>query len=616
MEIELNKNEIKDKYKGENFKSQKRSEILSNKAKNYLINLISHLINNKNDFKEKIKPSDLEFKLETNSDISSINQLIYKLEINYSTFNTKRDIVKNIKKYKDISLYIKMNDEYYSDKLVFQNINLNYFPNIRKGITLDLSLFQFHTYNKEKRNIEKFKFLKNNNKNINCKFKLFIYLFHSDETEINKIDSIIENLNKNNNKIWEYFENIYVIFQIYKPEIILNLMTYEKINKYIFIDNSNQNNKIIFLFNSLKSYENEDNLINIFQNKQNNNNSNNNKYNKDYFFILDQNNKIIKLKKLGLINETINYFLFKLKGNINNNFFIKEKQINKQKKLKKMKDLLIFISKLKKLDYIFDFNFNISINITINDDLTDIELKKINSLIIAGEFIKKEYKYLLELFNDIRQKNCTFNAIEIPTIDIDIDFTNMNCNKCKKIIQDNTFLYYCYICKIKYCIECVQQQLKNNGKEKYIDQKHNLIFFKTRDKSQFLNIEKSKLGNNKFAQINNDNDFDNKHNAECSGCQSNFYGTERYICLKCKRGLVSGNGFIDYCGKCIDNMCNNKEEMEKLEKKAKGTFQFSDNNNFIRDHKIDVNHIHEEHIYLMLPLQIKNVDEDNQYFYY
>ena len=428
-----------------------------------------------------------------------------------------------------------MNDEYYSDKLVFQNINLNYFPNIRKGITLDLSLFPFYSYNKENRKIEKFKFLKNNNKNINCKFKLFIYLFHNDETEIKKINSIIEDLNKNK-KIWEFFENVYVIFQIYKPDLILNLVTNEKINKYIFKDNSNQNNKIIYLFNSLKSYENEDNLINIFQNKQNNtNNNNNNKYNKDYFFILEQNNKIIKLKQLGIINETINYFLFKLKGIINNNFSIKEKQTNKQRKFKRMKDLLIFLSKLKKLDYIFDIYFNISINITINDDLTDVKLKKINSLTIAGEFIKKEYKYLLELINDIRQKNCTFNAIEIPTIDIDIDFTNMNCNKCKKMIPDNNFLYYCYICKIKYCVECVQQQLKNNGKEKYIDQKHNLIFFKTRDKNLFFNIEKSKLGNNKFAQINNDNDFDNKHNAECSGCQGNFLGSERYICLKCKK---------------------------------------------------------------------------------
>ena len=615
MEIELNKNEIKDKDKGENYKSQKKLDILSNKAKNYLINLISYLMNNKNDFEEKIKPSDLEFKLETNSDISFINQLVYKLEINYSTFNTKRDIVKNIKKYKDISLYIKMNDEYYSDKLVFQNINLNIFPNIKKGITLDLSLFPFYTYNKEKRTIEKFKFLKNSNKNINCKFKLFIYVFHNDETEINKINSIIEDLNKNKN-IWEYFENIYVIFQIYKPELILNLVTHEKINKYIFMDNSNQDNKIIFLFNSLKNYENEDNLINIFQNKQNNNNNNNNKHNKDYFFIMDQNNKIVKLKKLGLINDTIYYFLFRLKGNINNSFAIREKKINKQNKLKKMKDLLFFISKLKKLDYIFDINFSISINITINDDLTDVKLKKINSLIVAGEFINKEHKYLLELFNDIRQKDCTFNAVEIPTIDIDIDFTNMNCNKCKKIIPDNNFLYYCYICKIKYCVECVQQQLKNSGKDKYIDEKHNLIFFKTRDKSQFLNLEKSKLGNNKFAKIINNNDFDNKHNAECSGCKGNFLGTERYICLKCKRGIVSGNGFIDYCGKCIENMCNNKEEMEKLEKKAKGSFQNSDGNQFTRDHRIDINHKHEEHIYLMLPLQIKNVDDENQYFYY
>ena len=52
--------------------------ILSKKAKNYLDNLISYLMNNKNNFEEKIKPSELEFKLETNSDISLTKQLIYK----------------------------------------------------------------------------------------------------------------------------------------------------------------------------------------------------------------------------------------------------------------------------------------------------------------------------------------------------------------------------------------------------------------------------------------------------------------------------------------------------------------------------------------------------------
>ena len=115
--------------------------ILSKNAKNYLVNLISYLMNNKNDFEEKIKPSDLEFKLETNSDISFINQLIYKLEINYSSFNRKRDLINNIKTYNKFPNEIEIKDEYYSNKGIFQKIVLNFFPIIKKGIILDISFF-------------------------------------------------------------------------------------------------------------------------------------------------------------------------------------------------------------------------------------------------------------------------------------------------------------------------------------------------------------------------------------------------------------------------------------------------------------------------------------------
>ena len=130
--------EIEDKKKNFN--------ILSKKAKNYLDNLISYLMNNKNNFEEKIKPSELEFKLETNSDISLTKQLIYKLEINYSSFNKKRDIINNIKIYKEFPNEIEINDEYYSNKGVFQKIILNISPVIKKGIIIDISLFPFSTY--------------------------------------------------------------------------------------------------------------------------------------------------------------------------------------------------------------------------------------------------------------------------------------------------------------------------------------------------------------------------------------------------------------------------------------------------------------------------------------
>ena len=110
MENELNttyqNNEQEEKYK-----APQNPKLLTNKAKNSLINLLSFLINNKNDFNEKIKPSELEIKLITDSDMSFTNQLIYKIQINYLSFNEKRDIFKNMSKYKKIPTDVELRDE-------------------------------------------------------------------------------------------------------------------------------------------------------------------------------------------------------------------------------------------------------------------------------------------------------------------------------------------------------------------------------------------------------------------------------------------------------------------------------------------------------------------------
>ena len=592
--------------------NQEKLKILTNKAKNSLINLISYLMNNKNDFEEKIKPSELDITLTTNSESSHINQLIYKMDINYLSFNAKRDTVNNINKYKKIPTEIELRDEYYESKNIFERVTLDFFPNIKKGVILDLSIFPFYTYDKEKNNYIKFSFKQNDKNSDNDKtnkFVLCIYAIQADDTTINKIDKYVENL-KGIKNIWDYCEKVYVIYQVNTLENINKLYTKKKIKDYIFLDNSNPDNKIIYIFLNNESKDNNNNLINIFANK-----NNIKEKGKEYFFILNKNNKIILLKNIANIKEIVSYFLFYLKNDeSNDSFIIKEKEKIKLMNLNKTRELLHFISKLRKLDYFFDVDFKISINISINDDLTEFEIKKINSIVMNGKFFKKEFSHLMSIYNLIRQKTCTFNAIEIPTIDIVIDFTNIECYKCQTVIPEDAYLYYCYKCKNKYCYECVQKQLKNNkGKEKYIDKKHNIILFKTRDKKHFMEIEKSKLGNDKFTLGENANDFDNKHSAQCFGCKGNITDTERYICLNCRRGNLGDNTFIDYCGRCIDAMCKDKKEMIKLEEGANGIIYNRSRNNFVSGHKIEVKHKHEEHLYLMLPLQLKqeNYQKDN-----
>jgi hypothetical protein len=598
-----NENEKEEKF----YYKPKKSIILPNKSRNFLINLISYLINNKNNFEEKIKPSDLELKLETDSDISLASQLTFKLSIYYSTFNPKRDIIKNMKKYEEFPSEVEENDEYYKSKKMFKNINIDLFPKIKKGINLDLSVFPFYSFTKESdRKVNIFKVNLDNDKDKDNKYILCFYLFQNDKNSIKIIDDMINNLNKI--EMWEFFKKIYVIFQVKNNKVIRALSSNENINKYIFNEKSAKDNKIIYLLNILSSYSEKDTnetVINLFETKKFNKN-------KDYFFILDCNNKIIKLKPIMNLSGTISYFLMNLKDNKNKDI-IKEKEQKKIEKFKKTEEIIYFISKSQKLDYIFDLEFDISINLSINDELTDIKIKKINSFKIKGEFCTKEYTYLKELFFPIRQLNCVFNIKELQTIDIDIDFSNMKCQKCQKEIPNDAYIYYCYICKDKYCYECVQGQLTNEGINKYIDKKHNLLFFKTRDKKQFLNLDKSKLGKNRFAQSKEAGDFDQRHSAECNGCHGDFKKTERYICLNCRKGKIVGNGFIDYCGKCIEKMCNNvNNDMVNLEQEANGVLN-NDNNKFIEDHKIIITHKHENHIYLMLPLQYNKVNNGPYY---
>ena len=170
-------------------------------------------MNNKNDFEEKIKPSELDIKLTTNSESSHINQLIYKMDINYLSFNAKRDTVNNINKYKKIPTEIELKDEYYENKNIFERVTLDFYPNIKKGIILDLSIFPFYSYDKEKNNYVKFSFKQNDKNSDNDKtnkFVLCIYAIQADDTTINKIDKYVENL-KGIKNIWDYCKK-YMLF--------------------------------------------------------------------------------------------------------------------------------------------------------------------------------------------------------------------------------------------------------------------------------------------------------------------------------------------------------------------------------------------------------------------
>lgn len=264
---------------------QIKERILGKKStENNLFNIVSFLLNNnKNNFEEKLKPKDLELNIVTSSRISKIDKLKYKIDISYSSFNPKRDTINNIEKYKDFPNSIEIKDEYYKIKNDFEKVSIDLIPSMNKNMILDLSLFPFCYYNTDKKEIEPYsiKLIKN-------KFTLILYISHFNEENINEIKRITEGLNFID-KMYDYFENIYFIFEANSEEQI------KKNESLIKIINNNNNTddkqRIKYIFNILSLYDSKNKsnrIINIFKS---------NKFGQEYFFILDQNNKIISIKK-------------------------------------------------------------------------------------------------------------------------------------------------------------------------------------------------------------------------------------------------------------------------------------------------------------------------------
>ena len=572
----------------------KTSKFMKNKSKYNLINTISYILNNLNPFGDELSKDDFKIIFQSDSDRSNIDSINYLIELNNKSFNPKRDTINNNSKYKDLkdlknSMQLS-DDEYYGNIQSISIEKINLFPKIQKGLNLNMSCFPFYYYNKEKKEIEKFIF--------NNKIKKNVLIIYSVENTIQNMDEFKRTIDDLDDIqfFWDFFDCIYFIYQLKKKDQIYNMVK----NSNYFYD-KNKPDKIKHIFNLVSSYEDKTNTeipMNIFYRD---------KHDGDYFFIIDKENNVVKYKEINNMLRIIEIFIKKEKNKQKNNNNTNNTTDIELKENDELIEIFKFINNIKKLNYIFLMSFRFNVEAYLSKNTDDIYIKKINSLRINGEFRTKEYNLLQKLFKKFEHSNKIKLIIkELPTIDIDIDFTNMKCLKCSNEIPNNKEFYYCYICKTKYCYECIQQQLKQKGKKKFIDQKHNLLFLKTRNKELLKNLDKSKLGSNKFAESTNDNQFDNKHNASCNGCGSDFKNSARYICFNCRPGRLMSGGFVDFCGECIDKMCKNENERINIEERTHETVYCRDNN-FISGHKIEITHNHENHVYMMIAAQYNQV---------
>ena len=206
--IEEKKEKIEKKVEKRHQQNEKH-KIMKNKSRNYLLNVISFLIYNKNNFDEKMKPSDFDIILEMDSNNSTYKNIKYKTNLKNASFNPKRDLIKNIKLYKSMPFEIEMKDEYY--RVDLDNVNVDIFPKIKKGINLDLSEFPLCSYENKAINYNIKDIIKNN---LECKENEYILCIYKSDLHKNIDDAfqMIESVFEID-MFEQYFKSTFIILQ-------------------------------------------------------------------------------------------------------------------------------------------------------------------------------------------------------------------------------------------------------------------------------------------------------------------------------------------------------------------------------------------------------------------
>ena len=266
-----------------------------------------------------------------------------------------------------------------------------------------------------------------------------------------------------------------------------------------------------------------------------------------------------------------------------------------------------FLKHIKDYKYVLYIGFKFEVCLRYDEDM-NLTVRYIDFAHLIGELRTKEYNMIKRCAEIFKPDHVDIE--EIHTIDIDIDFSDKECYRCSKMIPDNESMYYCYKCKIKWCRDCVFKNYKmNKGKAKFIDSKHNILYFKTRDINQFKNIDKHKLGKDLFSQCSDESKLVD-HSATCNGCKQGFQDSPRYLCLHCRPGKVISDGYYDYCEYCVQDMMKNTPEGQKMQEQEERLY--SEETRILYNAKETYRHENDNHIYLMIALQY-NCNESPYY---
>ena len=555
-------------------------KILKKKTINLLINYISTIINNKNDINKNLKEENLDIIISSGN---GRKKLLSQLTITNTEFDPETYSRKNIDKFTELKNIVDLSDEEginLEDE--FEKIKFNFIPKLEKGIKLDLSfldLYIFEHFEKEKIFDKKFFANNDDNRDLLC---LYCRKLDGNKHKFKKMIQLIEKIDEEDD-FYKKIRNVLLIFEVNSKEDMA-----EECDERLPFQIRELNRKYFNLLFNIRKPNDENSPSEIFTNFHSK---------KTIYFILDKNNYIKKIKPFygyDSVIEDVNEY-----SKIDFTFIQEEYD----KKLDKFFEFFDFLKNIKEVKYNFYLSYNFELILNYDKIKNTLLIKNIIFNRLNGDFLPKEYDKLESIAKIVKPNNKELKKVEC--INIEIDFTSMSCIKCGYNFSQNEELFYCYECNDKYCFKCVTEHLENNsGKARFIDQKHNLLFFKTWDKNNFKNIEKYKLGKNSFVYSESLDRF--KH-VKCNGCGNLFSKSARYICLSCCPGRKPDDGYNDYCQNCIVHMMNDDEEGREIQKNRDNVY---DRDFFLlSDEKCYMSHDHNNHIYLMVPLSSDDQNE-------
>ena len=551
-------------------------------------------------FTKGLTPSDYDIYLST--DEAEDEEMFHSLNICNTKFDPETPTSRKVIQFEDLEAVIQ---PFIDGKALaeqdFKEVTIHIYPKIRRNLRFNICSLNYKIVRNEngKRVVKDYK-MEHEHDNPDKKDILCICSFKLDGKK-HKLEKILQLLEQFN-EFKEFFDDhriAYIIFCLKEESDILK--EYEMFPEPIKTVNEKYE-KVRLIFYLEPPGEDEKEVLNMYAF---------NDLGKNFYFHMNADHVIYRADDMLCSGDIIENSIARKKREKGENLLNLALNKSKEQLIRERNEAFLtffnFLKNLKQYKYVLYISFKFDICLRYDEEF-NLCISYIDFSHIIGELRTKEYN-MIKKCADILKPDLV-DLEEIHTIDIDIDFYDKECYRCSKAIADNEAMYYCYKCKIKFCRDCVWRNFwMNKGKSKFIDSKHNILYFKTRDLNQFKNIDCHKLGKDLFAHCIDDSKLVT-HSAVCNGCKQGFDDSPRYLCLNCRPGKVHSDGFYDYCDGCVQDMMKKTPrglKMQELEERL-----YSEETRLLYNAQEKYRHENDNHVYLMIALQY-NCNENPYY---